>query len=113
MIYIPGTGILAAYIDPETGLPNSQLTNALAMYCWAWFILTVIFTVAAMRSSWILFLDLAILSLELLLLACGYMTNTEGLLTAANSLGFVVAFLSCKFLPFAKTRDGRSFSPCY
>jgi uncharacterized protein len=96
MIYIPGTGILDAYIDKDTGLPNSQFGNALAMYCWAWFILTVIFTIAAMRSSWILFLDLAVLSLELLLLAVGYMTNTDGVLTAANSLGFVVALLSCK-----------------
>ncbi|KPI42275.1 Ammonia transport outward protein 2 [Cyphellophora attinorum] len=94
MIYIPGTGILDAYIDKDTGLPNSQFGNALAMYCWAWFILTVIFTIAAMRSSWILFLDLAVLSIELLLLAVGYMTNTDGVLTAANSLGFVVALLS-------------------
>jgi uncharacterized protein len=97
MIYIPGTGILAAYIDADTGLPNSQFGNALGMYCWAWFILTVVFTVAAIRSSWILFADLAVLSVELLLLAVGYMTGKDGVLTAANALGFVVAFLSCKY----------------
>lgn len=97
MIYLPGTGILAAYTDASTGLPNSQFGNALGMYCWAWFIVTVVFTIAAMRSSWILFADLAILSIELLLLACGYMTGSESVLTAANSLGFVVAFLSCEF----------------
>lgn len=67
------------------------------MYLWAWFILTALFTIAAMRSSWILFLDLAVLTVELLLLAVGYMLNKPSLLTAGNSLGFVVAFLSCKY----------------
>ena len=96
MIYIPGTGIIASYTDPETGLPNEQFPQALAMYIWAWLILTVIFTIAAMRSSWILFLDLFILDIDLLLLACGNMTGNTSLLRAGNSFGFVVAFLSCK-----------------
>ncbi|KAJ4151004.1 hypothetical protein LMH87_011725 [Akanthomyces muscarius] len=54
MIYIPGTGIPTSYTDKETGELNGQFTQALAMYVWAWFILTIIFTVSAMRSSWIL-----------------------------------------------------------
>lgn len=99
MIYIPGTGIIEAYIDAETGLPTSQFMDALAVYYWAWFILTVIFTVAAVRSSWVLFLDFVVLDVELILLACGYMMNSSAVLTAANSLGFVVAFLSCKSNP--------------
>jgi hypothetical protein len=66
------------------------------MYLWAWFILTVIYTVAAMRSSWILFLDLFVLDIVLLLLACGYMLNNSSLEKAGSGLGFVVAFLSCK-----------------
>ncbi|CAF9912439.1 MAG: hypothetical protein ALECFALPRED_008116 [Alectoria fallacina] len=94
MIYIPGSGILAAYTDKTTGLLTPEFSQALAIWLWAWFILTVIFTVAAMRSSWILFADLAVLSVELLLLAAGYMTNRSDLLTAGNSFGFVVAFLS-------------------
>lgn len=113
MIYIPGTGILDAYIDSTTGLPNSQFGNALSMYCWAWFILTVVFTVAAMRSSWILFLDLFVLSVELLLLAVGYMTNTDGVLTAANSLGFVVAALSCKYMPLSEPGHCRLTPWCF
>jgi hypothetical protein len=67
------------------------------MYLWAWFILTVIFTVAAMRSSWVLLLDLFFLDIVLLLLACGYLLNDSRLETAGSALGFVVAFLSCKF----------------
>jgi succinate-acetate transporter protein len=94
MIYLPGSGILASYTDPKTGLLNDQFPNALAMYVWAWFILTMIFTVAAMRSSWVLFLDLVFLDLDLICLACGYMLNMPKLLTAGNSLGFVVALLS-------------------
>ena len=96
MIYIPGTGIIASYTDKETGDLNAQFTQALAMYVWAWFIPTVIFTVSAMRPSWILFLDLFVLIVELLCIASGYMTGIDSLLTASNALRFVVAFLSCK-----------------
>jgi succinate-acetate transporter protein len=96
MIYLPGTGILASYIDSATGQPTADFNNALGMFCWAWFILTVIFTVAAMRSSWALFLTLFFLDVELLLLAVGYMKSSNSTLVAANSVGFVVAFCSCK-----------------
>jgi succinate-acetate transporter protein len=97
MIYLPGSGILAAYTDSKTGELNAQFPQALAMYLWAWFILTVIFTVAAMRSSWVLFLDLFVLDIVLMLLACGYMLGMPSLETAGSALGFVVALLSCKF----------------
>ena len=99
MIYIPGTGILASYTDTTTGQLSTDFYNALGMYAWAWFILTVIFTIAAMRSSWILFLTLFFLDIELLLLAVGYMLVDNSVLTAANSIGFIVAFFSCKLLP--------------
>jgi succinate-acetate transporter protein len=101
LIYLPGSGILAAYTDKTTGELNAQFPNALAMYLWAWFILTVIFTVAAMRSSWVLFLDLFFLDIVLMLLACGYMLNMKSLETAGSALGFVVALLSCKSLTSA------------
>jgi len=97
MIFIPGTGILTSYTDPTTGELNAQFSQALAMYIWAWFILTMIFTVAAMRSSWILFFDLVFLDIDLILLACGYMLNMPSLLKAGNGFGFVVAILSCTF----------------
>lgn len=97
MIYLPGSGILTSYTDSATGELNAQFPQALAIYLWAWFILTVIFTIAAMRSSWVLFLDLFVLDIVLLLLACGYMLNMTSLLTAGSALGFVVALLSCKY----------------
>jgi succinate-acetate transporter protein len=113
MIFIPGTGIIAcmfrsmserraasnistAYTDTATGQLRSEFGQALAMFCWAWFILTVIFTVAAMRSSWVLLLTLFFLDIELLLLAVGYMANSNATLTAGNSIGFIVGFCACQ-----------------
>lgn len=66
------------------------------MYCWAWFILTVIYTVAAIRSSWVLLLTLFFLDVELLLLAVGYMADSSTVLMTANSVGFVVGFFACE-----------------
>lgn len=113
MIFIPGTGIIvckmafsypdstiannvAAYTDEATGQLRPEFNEALAMFCWAWFILTVIYTIAAVRSSWVLFLTLFFLDVELVLLAAGYMANSSKVLTAANSVGFVVGFFSCE-----------------
>jgi len=94
MIYLPGSGILAAYTDKSTGALSPEFNQALAMYVWAWFILTVIFTIAAMRSSWVLFLDLFFLDIVLILLAAGFMMDSSAVLTAGYAFGFIVAFFS-------------------
>jgi succinate-acetate transporter protein len=94
MIYLPGSGIIAAYTDAETGALSPDFAQAISLYLWAWFILTVVFTVAAVRSSWVLLLDLAVLDVSLLLLAVGYMTGSQSVLKAGYGFGFVVAFLS-------------------
>ncbi|KAJ9609123.1 hypothetical protein H2200_006894 [Cladophialophora chaetospira] len=94
MIFLPGSGIIAAYTDPKTGEISPEFNQAVAMFIWAWFILTVIYTGACCRASWVLFLDLAFLDLDLALLACGNMYGKDSLLVAGNSVGFVVAFLS-------------------
>lgn len=86
---------MASYTTSQTGEVNPQFYQALAIYLWAWFILTVLFSVAAIRSSWVLFMDLVILSISLLLLAAGNMVDNTPLLTAGYSLGLVVALLSC------------------
>lgn len=87
---------MAAYTDSSTGAPTPEFNQAVAIYLFAWFIVTVLFTVAAIRSSWILFCDLFCLDICLLLLACGFMVPVDGLLTAGYSFGLVVSFLSCK-----------------
>lgn len=115
MIFIPGTGIIRcrisptldwatinhviAYTDEATGQLRPEFGQALAMFCWAWFILTFIYTIAAMRSSWVLFLTLFFLDIELILLAAGHMANNTKVLIAANSVGFVVGFFACEYIP--------------
>ncbi|KAL4922144.1 GPR1/FUN34/yaaH family-domain-containing protein [Aspergillus aurantiobrunneus] len=94
MIYLPGSGIMAAYTDPTTGAVSPEFNQAVAIYLWVWLIVTVFYTIAAMKSTWILFLDLVALDLCLLLLACRFMVGTQGLLTGGYSFGIVVCFLS-------------------
>lgn len=94
MIYLPGSGIMAAYTDAQTGALSPDFGQSISLYLWAWFILTVIYTIAALRSSWILLLDLATLDVCLLLLAVGYMAESQSVLTAGYAVGYVVAFFS-------------------
>lgn len=98
MIYLPGSGIMAAYMDPNTNAIMPEFSQAISIYLWVWFIVTVIYTIAAMRSTWVLFLDLLFLDICLLLLACGFMVGISNLLTAGYAFGLVVCFLSCKYL---------------
>ncbi|KAJ5408185.1 hypothetical protein N7509_002068 [Penicillium cosmopolitanum] len=94
MIYLSGTGIMSAYTDAATGTVDPSFNQALALYLWAWFIVTVVFTIGAMRSSWVLFVDLFFLDISLMLLASGFMANMDSLLTAGYSFGLAVSFLS-------------------
>lgn len=91
MIYLPGTGIMAAYTEQQ------QFSEAVALYLFSWFILTTLFCVSAMRSSLILLLALIFFDLELLLLGCGFLLQNHGLLTAGYSMGFVAGFWACEY----------------
>jgi succinate-acetate transporter protein len=97
MIYLPGSGIMTAYIDPTTNAIMPEFNQAISIFLWVWFIITVIYTIAAMRSTWVLFLDLVFLDICLLLLSCGFMVGINGLLTAGYAFGLVVCFLSCEY----------------
>jgi succinate-acetate transporter protein len=97
MIYIPGTGILASYTDAEAGALSPEFNQAIAIYLWAWFILNTLYVIAAVRSSWVLFVDLAVLSLGFLVLAVGFMEGSDDVLTAGYAVMLVTAFLSCMF----------------
>jgi succinate-acetate transporter protein len=97
LIYIPGSGIIDAYVDAKTGAPTPEFAQALAMFVWAWFIVSVIFTVAATRSSWVLLILLVFVDLTFIFLASGFMADIPQLNTAASATGFVAAFLACEF----------------
>ena len=109
LIYLPGSGIIAAYTDPETGALSPEFAQSISLYLWAWFILTVVYTIAAVRSSWVLLLDLAVLDVSLLLLAVGYMVGSQSVLTAGYSFGFLVSFLSCKSLSLFRSTQSTRF----
>ena len=98
LIFIPGTGVLAAYTDTATGKPLPELNQALALLVWAWFILSLIFTIAATRASWSLLLALVFFDLETMLLAVGYTVGNDQILLASRGVGFVVAFCGCQYL---------------
>lgn len=87
---------MAAYTDPATGELRDEFHQALAMFLFAWFIVTVIFSIGAMRTSWVLFVDLVCLCVCLLCIACGNMVGNDALLKAGYSMGLVVSFLSCQ-----------------
>jgi len=97
LIYVPGTGILAAYIDPKTGVPNEQLPQALGYFIIAWLIVSLIFTIAATRSSWILLILLVFVDITLVFLAAANMADVPQLEKAAAATGIISAALACEF----------------
>jgi hypothetical protein len=97
MIYLPGSGIVAAYTDPSTGKLNVEFDQALGLYYTAWFIVTF-FLMGAVRASWVVVGILSLFDLECLLLANGLMSGNTHVLKAANSIGFIVSFLCCKYI---------------
>lgn len=105
MIYLPGSGIMAAYTD-SSGAMNPEFNQAVAVFMWVWFIVSCIFTVAASRSTWVIFIDLIMVDITLLLLACGFMVGVQGLMTAGYAFGLVVCFLSCKSSSHNLTVEG-------
>ncbi|ETS75920.1 hypothetical protein PFICI_12864 [Pestalotiopsis fici W106-1] len=94
LIYLPGSGIIAAYTDATTGLPTADFLTAISLFIWAWFIVTMIFTVAAVRSNLIMLLVLVFTDLTLLFLAVYYQTSIAACGTAASAFGFVTAFMA-------------------
>ncbi|KAL4784716.1 GPR1/FUN34/yaaH family-domain-containing protein [Aspergillus varians] len=97
MIYIPGTGIIAAYTDPSAGVLSPEFNQAVAIYLWAWFIVNMFYTIAAVRFSWVLSIDLIVIELGFMLLAVAVMTGDDRGLKAGYSVLLVAAFLSYRF----------------
>jgi len=92
LIYLPGSGIMDAYTDKATGELTAEFPHALGLYLSAWLIISVIFTIAATRSSWVLLLVLVFFDLEAILLIAGYVGDNDQVLLASRGVGFVVAF---------------------
>ncbi len=96
LIFVPDSGILAAYIDAKTGELSPQFPIAIGLIVVAWLIVSLIFTVAATRSSWILLILLVFVDITLVFLAGANFSGVEALNKAAAATGLVSAFLACK-----------------
>lgn len=89
---------MAAYMDSSTGKLGPEFDQALGLYYTAWFIVTFVFLMGAVRASLVVVAILSFFDLECLLLAAGLMSGNTHVLKAANSIGFIVAFLCCEYL---------------
>jgi len=90
LIYIPGTGILAAYTaTPEDA---AQLGNALGIYLTAWFIMIFIMIPATFRSSIAFAAEVALVDLVILVLAVAQYTGNPQVTLAGGYLGLIAAF---------------------
>ncbi|KAI1168021.1 GPR1/FUN34/yaaH family-domain-containing protein [Nemania serpens] len=92
-IFIPGAGILAAYSTPQ-GIPKAEFSQAVALFVWSWFIITVIFTIGACQANYVLFSLLCTADVTLILLAAGHMVDHPGLLKASGVFGLIAAAIS-------------------
>ncbi|KAI1500485.1 GPR1/FUN34/yaaH family-domain-containing protein [Biscogniauxia marginata] len=94
LIFIPGSGILASYADAETGGLKPEFHQAVALFVWQWFIITVIFTIGAVRANYVLLSVLSLADVTLILIATGNMTGNENLLRASAGFGFASSVLA-------------------
>ncbi|PON27821.1 hypothetical protein TGAM01_v203588 [Trichoderma gamsii] len=62
------------------------------MYLFAWMILTFIYTVAAVSSIWVRVINLVVLDIEFLLLACVNMVNNSSILIGGNCWALLSPF---------------------
>jgi len=91
IIFLPGSGILAAYADPAVA---AETHNAVAMFDMVWFILTTIFLLAALRSSIVTVGLLFFLSLTFMFLMIGEYLINEKCTKAGGWLGIITAFIA-------------------
>ncbi|KAI8628654.1 GPR1/FUN34/yaaH family-domain-containing protein [Xylariaceae sp. FL1651] len=93
-IFIPGSGILDAYASKTGHGLDPSFSQAVALFVWSWFIITVIFTIGACQANYVLFGLLCCADITLILLASGHMTGSEALLKASGVFGLIAAAIS-------------------
>ncbi|KAJ6590854.1 FUN34 transmembrane protein [Mycena sp. CBHHK59/15] len=87
-ILIPGSGIGAAYDSEE------EFHNALGIYLFTWFIITVLLLIASLRKSIAFIALFGFLSITFLLLGAGEFTGTTSIVTAGGAFGIITAFIA-------------------
>jgi succinate-acetate transporter protein len=106
-IYIPGTGIIAAYTNP------AELESAVGIYLITWFMVTFFFLYASPHFSFYLFSSLfffsslgtlrknialmalfGFLTITFLVLAVANFASSANLVKAGGALGIITAFIA-------------------
>ncbi|KAJ7785492.1 Gpr1 family protein [Mycena olivaceomarginata] len=87
-IFIPGTGILSAYEDPQ------ELEHALGIYLFSWFIVTFLLLIASLRKSVAFIALFGFLSITFLLLGAGKFTTKAEVTKAGGAFGIITAFIA-------------------
>jgi len=86
LIFIPGTGVLEAYVKAP-----ADLENAVAFFLTAWFIFTFCMFIASLRSSIALIALFFCLDLTFMLLMIGAYSGSKGCHKVGGILGLVTA----------------------
>ncbi|KAJ3519089.1 hypothetical protein NM688_g9353 [Phlebia brevispora] len=89
-IYIPNSGIVAAYAD----VPASELNSALGIYLITWSALTFLLFIGSLRRNVGLMALFFCLTLTFLLLAIGKFLDSENTTKAGGGAGIVTAFIA-------------------
>ncbi|KIJ55218.1 hypothetical protein M422DRAFT_199319 [Sphaerobolus stellatus SS14] len=83
LIYLPTTGVLAAYQNDPTG----ELDSALGIYFMAWFILSAIFLAAALRTNVLSISLFSCITIKFFLLGLGTFFQSSILTKVAGGFG--------------------------
>jgi len=87
-IFIPGSGVIAAYSDPQ------ELNNAVGIYLIAWMMLTLIFLMIILRRNISFVVLFTILALTFALLAAGSFTAKASITKAGGIVGIITALVA-------------------
>ncbi|KAH8929520.1 putative FUN34-transmembrane protein [Atractiella rhizophila] len=88
-IYIPDSGILAAFEGEE-----GQLVSSVGIYLATWFIFTTLMLICTLRSSWGLIALFFFLDITFLLLMAGEFTENVKVHKAGGAFGIITAFIA-------------------
>lgn len=87
-IFIPGSGIAAAYKDP------SEFESAIGIYLITWFIVTFMFLIASLKKNISFIALFFFLTMTFLILAIGSFSGNAAISKAGGALGIVTAFIA-------------------
>jgi len=87
-IFIPSSGVLAAYTDP------TELGNAVGIYLITWMMLTIVFIIVSIRKSNAFVVLFTVLALAFGLLAGGSFTGMAKLTKAGGVVGIITAMVA-------------------